>query len=125
MNNTEINTLFTEQTRQRSLVTPETFSVALGTSTTTVYPGRENEYFLIRKLVGTNTTGGSIDLTLTVGGITYTSSKAISGGSVDESTLLAGHLLAPGDTITGSGSVVGLHIFGWGIRVSGGDGWQL
>ena len=122
---TSVQAFSQETQRQKSLVTPVPFSVALGTSSTTIYTAREGEFFLLRKFVIANTTGSSSNLTLTVGGDTFLSSEAIAANTTVAEDGLEGFLIDDTSNLAGLGSVVGLRAFGWGIRVQGGDGWAL
>lgn len=114
-----------ETRRQRNLVTPVYFSVALGTTATTIYAGRADEFFLIRKLMIANTTAGSLNLSLLGGGDTWVSSEPIAANTTIAEDGFEGLLMNTGEDLEGTGSAAGLRAVGWGLRVLGGDGWTL
>ena len=114
-----------ERRRQRSLSTPVTFSVALGTSSTTIYTAKADELFLIRKFVVSNTTGASVTVSIDIGGNAIVSSEAIAANTAIAEDGFSGLLIDAGADIEGSGDAVGLRVIGWGLRVEGGSDWVL
>lgn len=109
--------------RQSSLVTPETFEVDIGASSTTIYTVRSNEHFLLRKIIVVNDTGGAINFALTVGGTTWVPTTSIGATTVVENNELSGMLFDPDAALAATGQ--NLRVVGWGVRVFGGDGWTL
>lgn len=120
-----IPAVFNEDARRKSLVTPETFAVAVGTSSTTLFPGRADEFFLLRDIVVANTTAGSLDLTINIGSLEAMSAFPVPANTTIDQLGIGGLLIAPGEALSAFGSAVGLNMFGWGVRVSGGDTWVL
>jgi len=113
------------QRRQRSLSTPVPFSIDLGTSSTAIYTGLTGKFFLIREISVCNTTGGSLDLTITEDVNTWVNADPI-GANVTESIAgLSGILITDGENLAGLGSGPGLTVFGWGLQIEGGDAWRL
>ena len=109
--------------RQSSLVTPETFEVDIGASSTTIYTVRSNEYFLLRKIIVVNDTGGAINFALTVGGTTWVPATSIAATTAVAETAMEGVLFDSDAAIAATGQ--NLRVVGWGVRVFGGDGWAL
>lgn len=111
-----------ETRRQSNLVTPVAIDTAIGASATTIYTGKDDRSFLIRALGVVNTTGGNIAMTVTVGGNTWYAATVLANASarIDE---LEGVLIDPSKTIQVTGN--GLRVYGWGLRVFGGDAWTL
>ena len=118
---------FVEQNlrREKNLSTPVAFSIDLGTSATTIYTGLTGKFFLIREISVCNTTGGSLNLTITEDSNTWVNADPI-GANVTESIAgLGGILITDGENIAGLGSGLGLTVFGWGLQIEGGDAWRL
>ena len=109
--------------RQSSLVTPETFEVDIGASSTTIYTVRSNEHFLLRKIIVVNDTGGAINFALTVGGTTWVPTTSIAATTAVAETAMEGVLFDSDAAIAVTGQ--NLRVVGWGVRVFGGDGWAL
>ena len=111
--------------RQRSLSTPVPFSIDLGTTSTTIYTGLTGKFFLIREMSVCNTTGGSLNLTITEASNEWVNEDPI-GANVTESIAgLGGILITDGESLAGLGSGLGLTVFGWGLQIEGGDAWRL
>ena len=118
---------FVEQNlrREKNLSTPVAFSIDLGTSSTTIYTGLTGKFFLIREISVCNTTGGSLNLTITEDSNTWVNVDPI-GANVTESIAgLSGILITDGENLAGLGSGLGLTVFGWGLQIEGGDAWRL
>jgi len=118
---------FVEQNlrREKNLSTPVPFSIDLGTSSTTIYTGLTGKFFLIREMSVCNTTGGSLNLTITEDVNTWVNADPI-GANVTESIAgLGGILITDGEDLAGLGSGLGLTVFGWGLQIEGGDAWIL
>lgn len=109
--------------RQESLVTPITFDSAIGAGATVFYSGKADEFFLIRKVSVANTTGGAILFGLSVGANSWVAANSIAANTTVEIESVGGILIGTDDDISATGN--GLRVFGWGIRVRGGDGWAL
>lgn len=114
-----------EVKRKASLLTPETFSIALGTSSTTIYTVRADEYFLLRKVVAANTAVSAVDLTLTIDGTEVISSQSVAANTTENLDAINGLLLDPEAVLAGLGGATGIRIWGWGVRIFGGDAWVL
>jgi len=118
---------FVEQNlrREKNLSTPVPFSIDLGTGSTTIYTGLTGKFFLIREMSVCNTTGGSLNLTITEDVNTWVNADPI-GANVTESIAgLGGILITDGEDLAGLGSGLGLTVFGWGLQIEGGDAWIL
>lgn len=118
---------FVEQNlrREKNLVTPVPFSVDLGTGSTTIYTGLTGKFFLIREMSVCNTTGGSLNLTITEDSNTWVNADPI-GANVTESIAgLSDILITDGEDLAGLGSGAGLTVFGWGLQIEGGSAWRL
>lgn len=118
---------FVEQNlrREKNLSTPVPFSIDLGTGSTTIYTGLTGKFFLIREMSVCNTTGGSLNLTITEDVNTWVNADPI-GANVTESIIgLSGILITDGENLAGLGSGLGLTVFGWGLQIEGGDAWRL
>lgn len=111
--------------RRRGLSTPVTFSVALGTSSTTIYTGKSEQFLLIRHIAVVNSTGGALNLTITGGADTWVSVASIAANTAEVITALNGTMIADGDDLAGLGSAAGLRVFGWGLRIEGSTDWVL
>lgn len=117
--------VYQEERRPKSLVTPVTFYAALGTSSTTVYTGKEDELFLIRHIAVENTTGGALDLTLSEATDDWITAQSVAANTTEEIAGIKGMLMEPGENLNGLGSASGLTVFGWGLRIEGSGEWVL
>ena len=111
-----------EQRRGKSLVTPVSFDVILGATSTAIYTGKNNRSYLIRALAIVNDTAGAVTVTITGDGNQWFT-QSIGVDSVVRVSDLEGLLLDPSVDLAGTGN--GLRAVGWGLRVEGGDTWSL
>lgn len=119
-----LNAPFTEQQqrRQGNLVSPVAVSADIGATAATLYTGIADQSFLIRGLLVHNDTGGAITLAVSVNGAVWYSAS-VAAGATDRIEELEGMLIAPSVDVTATGQ--NLRVYGWGLRVQGGDAWAL
>ncbi len=108
--------------RPESLASAVVFDVAVGASETTVYTGKANQYFLIRRIALVNRTGGAINGAINVGANTWYSAS-VASNTIDVVDELGGFLLNPSVNLSATGQ--NLRVVGWGVRVTGGEDWTL
>lgn len=118
---------FVDQSTRRatSLITPLPFDVDLGTGATSVYVGILAKFFLIRAISVCNTTASPINLTVTKNGSDWVTAHPIPANTTESVEGLGGILISDSQSITALGSGAGLTLFGWGLRIDGGDSWIL
>ncbi len=108
--------------RPESLASAVVFDAVIGASATTIYTGRANQYFLIRKIALVNRTGGGIATAVLVNGNTWYSAT-VASNAIDVVDEMEGMLINPSVNITATGQDV--RVIGWGVRVTGGEDWTL
>lgn len=120
----ELNAPFFEQAnrRQTSFVTPVTFDVLVGATSTTIYTGVAGQSFLIRALAAVDDTASPVTLTINVGANEWFD-DSIAADSTVRISALEGMLIPPSTNITATGNT--LRVIGWGLRIAGGDAWVL
>lgn len=112
------------QRRNNTLIAPDFFDVAIGATSTTIYTGRSDRFFLIRKIVVINNTGGAINLAMTVNSNPFVPTISIPANTGSSISELEGYLLDVSEDIAATGQ--NLRIRGWGVMVfGGGDLWTL
>lgn len=104
---------------RKSLITARKEEVALGTGTA-VLTARDDAFFLVKKVIAANTTGGAVDVSILVNGNTW-SQQSIAANSTAEIETFSGMLLDPSDAVTATGS--GVRLILWGVTAQGGVDW--
>lgn len=111
--------------RNDSLASPLVFRTTIGATSTTIYTGQTDRYFMIRKLVIGNTTGGAINLGITVGGTDLVTSYSVAANTTISLTNIvgddtfAGFLMDVSEDLAATGQ--NLEVMGWGIQVFGAE----
>lgn len=92
-----------------------TFGADIGASATTIYTGTDN-YFLIKKIIASNDTGGSINFSLLLGSDVLIPDVSVATKSESLYSDVTDLVIPPNLDLSVTGQ--NLYVYGWGYPIS-------